>query len=110
MNLPAGIEQKEDRVLVKLAGEIDHHSAQKMREDIDACVRRARPACLSLDFSGVEFMDSSGIGLVLGRYRLMQEVGGTLELCNMPPSIRKVMRVAGIETLDIKQTPGGSEK
>lgn len=54
-------------------------------------------------FSGVEFMDSSGIGLVLGRYRLMQEMNGKLVLRAMPPHIRRVMRVAGIASLEIEE-------
>lgn len=52
---------------------------------------------------GVEFMDSSGIGLVLGRYRLMQEMNGKLVLRAMPPHIRRVMRVAGIASLEIEE-------
>ena len=52
---------------------------------------------------GVEFMDSSGIGLVLGRYRLMQELEGRLTLRAMPPHIRRVMRVAGIANLEIDE-------
>ena len=50
-----------------------------------------------------EFMDSSGIGLVLGRYRLMQEMNGKLVLRAMPPHIRRVMRVAGIASLEIEE-------
>lgn len=101
--MPALIENEEDGVAVLLSGEIDHHSALRMREEIDACVRQKRPDKLVLDFGRVEFMDSSGIGLVLGRYRLMQELEGHLILRNLPAHIRKVMRVAGIENLDIRQ-------
>ena len=56
----------------------------------------------------MEFKDSSGIGLVLGRFRLMQELEGALRLANLPPHLRKVMRVAGIENLDI--SIGGEEQ
>ncbi len=97
-----------DTVTALLTGEIDHHGAGQLREAIDDSVRRTCPRTLVLDFGGVEFMDSSGIGLVLGRYRLMQDMGGKLTLRNMPPHIRRVMRVAGINSLDI-QGKGGDK-
>ena len=95
---------EEDRCLTAaVSGELDHHHTQKLREEIDRSVQKERPARLALDFSGVEFMDSSGIGLVLGRYRLMQELNGKLVLRAMPPHIRRVMRVAGIGSLEIEE-------
>ena len=99
---------KEGVLTAKLSGEIDHHSARELREAIDDTVRRTCPRLLVLDFGGVEFMDSSGIGIVLGRYRLMQDMGGKLALKNLPPHIRRVMQVAGISSLDIQEKRGGS--
>ena len=52
-----------------LDGEIDHHSAKNMRETIDAAIAELMPEMLVLDFKDVSFMDSSGIGLVMGRYK-----------------------------------------
>lgn len=95
-----------DVVTAILSGEIDHHGAQRLRETIDDSLRRTCPRTLVLDFGGVEFMDSSGIGLVLGRYRLMQDMGGKLVLRDLPPHIRKVMQVAGISSLDIQEKGG----
>lgn len=103
------VERKEKNITFKLSGEIDHHTAKTLREEIDRCTRSFRPDLLTLDFKGVEFMDSSGIGLVLGRFRLMQELEGGLRIVNMPPHLRKVMRVAGIENLDISINDGGDE-
>lgn len=57
------------------------------------------PKELVLDFGGVTFMDSSGIGLVMGRYKLMQELGGTVRLTQLSTSIRRVMQVAGMDKL-----------
>ena len=101
--MPVTIETNGDTMVARLSGELDHHHTQKLREEIDRNVQKERPARLALDFSGVEFMDSSGIGLVLGRYRLMQEREGSLVLCAMPPHIRRVMRVAGIANLEIEE-------
>ena len=97
-----------DTVTALLTGEIDHHGAGKVRDTIDDSLRRTCPRMLVLDFGGVEFMDSSGIGIVLGRYRLMQDMGGKLALKNLPPHIRRVMQVAGISSLDIQEKRGGS--
>ncbi len=97
--MPVRIMVGEEIVSVFLSGEIDHHNAKTMREQIDREVERALPVLLRLDFGGVEFMDSSGIGLILGRYRLMQDLKGRLELCGLPEHIAKVVHLAGIDHL-----------
>ncbi len=84
-----------------LSGEIDHHCAATLRYEIDSAVRELTPSELILDFSQVEFMDSSGIGLVMGRYRLMNELGGKVSINNPQPHIKKVMKLSGIEKLAI---------
>lgn len=84
---------------VMLDGEIDHHSAKSIREEIDEAIEFNMPSLLIMDFSGVSFMDSSGIGLVMGRYRNLQKNGAKLNLTNLPPNIYKVMKLAGIERL-----------
>lgn len=98
-----------DTVTALLTGEIDHHGAGKLRDSIDDTLRRTCPRLLVMDFGGVEFMDSSGIGIVLGRYRLMQDMGGKLALRNLPPHIRRVMQVAGISSLDIQEKRGDTQ-
>lgn len=92
-----------------LSGEIDHHSAKGIREEIDGSAARAKPEEMFLDFSGVTFMDSSGIGLVMGRYALMQELGGKLYVVNMSAPIGKVMKLAGLDRLAVLQN-GGCKK
>lgn len=106
--MPVRIERFPERgqAVAHLSGEIDHHSAREIREKIDLALQTAPAAQLVLDFKKVSFMDSSGIGLVLGRYRLMQELGGELRLQDLPDYIRKVMRVAGIENLQIIEKEG----
>lgn len=101
--MPVTIEVNGNTMTARLSGELDHYHTQKLREEIDRSVQKEHPNRLILNFAGVEFMDSSGIGLVLGRYRLMQEREGSLVLCAMPPHIRRVMRVAGIANLEIEE-------
>lgn len=86
---------------VYLAGELDHHNAAPLRERVDAVIRERHPEKLVLDFGGISFMDSSGIGFVMGRYKLMQSMGGCLQVRGATPRMEKVMRLAGLERLPI---------
>ena len=63
-----------------LEGEIDHDAAVVMRRQLDASVQTVKPRILCLDFASVGFMDSSGVGLVMGRYRTMKLLGGSLRI------------------------------
>lgn len=93
------LECQGDKLSVLLTGEIDHHSAGKMRDEIDTAIEHHRPACLVMDFGGVSFMDSSGIGLVMGRYKLMKTIGGSVCVINTPKALRRVMKLSGLYDL-----------
>ena len=82
-----------------LSGEIDHHWAAILREKIDERAAAAAPAILILDFSAVTFMDSSGIGLILGRVRLLQFWKGHVVLCGLSPNLGKMVELSGIASL-----------
>ena len=58
-----------DRLIVRLAGELDHYCAQSVRRDLDRLIADPSVRWLILDFTMLQFMDSSGIGVILGRYR-----------------------------------------
>lgn len=88
-----------DTVTAYLSGELDHHSAKEMREAVDNAVELNMPSKLVLDFKEISFMDSSGIGLVMGRYKLLKKSKAELYISNTPSSIYKVMKLAGIERL-----------
>lgn len=90
--------QSRDRLLrVSLYGEIDHHGAIGLREDLDALILSERPKRLVLDLSRIEFMDSAGLGLLMGRYRLMRELGGVMAIENANRRIMKILSLAGME-------------
>ena len=95
------IQIDEKTVTACLEGEIDHHTARAIREEIDKTASDTKCSLLLLDFSQVTFMDSSGIGLVMGRFKLMTELEGELRVVNTPPHITKVMRLAGIQKLKL---------
>ena len=90
---------KGEVVTAFLEGELDHHNAKEIREAIDSAIELNMPTLLVLDFSGITFMDSSGIGLVMGRYRLLSRTGAELQITGTSPSIYKVMKLSGIERL-----------
>ena len=91
----------------RLSGEIDHHSAREMREAIDDTAQKVKPACLRLDFSQVPFMDSSGIGLILGRVRLLQYWKGRVVLCGMSAQLGRMVELAGIGSLAVIERRAG---
>lgn len=90
---------KEGMLTALLSGEIDHHNARAIRESIDETAGKTKPKELILDFSRVQFMDSSGVGLIMGRYRLMQVLGGSVTIANLPPKVEKVVSMAGLDKL-----------
>ena len=93
-----------DVLTARLTGEIDHHSAGELRRQIDEAVERGHPRELHLNFERVSFMDSSGVGLIMGRYRLMGTLNGTLRVEAVPPSLEKMMKLAGLERLPVWNT------
>ena len=84
---------------VFLEGDIDHHSAREIRSRIDTKVFIQRPDELILDLSRVCFMDSSGLGLILGRYTKAVELGIAFKIANPTPEIRRILDLAGTERL-----------
>lgn len=88
-----------DELLICLKGEIDHHSAVRIRTEIDGRISRVRPSTAVMDLSSIDFMDSSGLGLIMGRYAKMQAVGGRLIVKNPNERIVKIFKLAGLERI-----------
>lgn len=82
-----------------LCGEIDHHNAKEIREELDRFILSVQPKEFAIDFKEISFMDSSGIGLIMGRYKLISEFGGRLIVKNPQTYIKRVFRLSGIERL-----------
>jgi stage II sporulation protein AA (anti-sigma F factor antagonist) len=100
------LEMEQDVLTARLRGELDHHTAAALRQKIDGAAESHNPHTLILDFSHISFMDSSGIGLILGRYKLMRGKGGTLKVTGASPRQLQVMKMAGLEKLDILDKEG----
>ena len=99
--MSAKVEYRQNEISVFLDGGIDHHSASIIRTSVDDAILKRRPETLILDFGGVTFMDSSGIGLVIGRYNSIKPYGGTIVIENTGTQIKKVMRLAGLDRLAV---------
>lgn len=93
------IKSQNGTAIVVLSGEIDHHTAKNLRSELDKFVITMQPEVLAIDFSNITFMDSSGIGLIIGRYKLLKECGGQLEIHSPQPYIRRVLKLSGIERI-----------
>jgi stage II sporulation protein AA (anti-sigma F factor antagonist) len=88
----------DDSILeIKLTGEIDHHSAVNVRSEIDGLIFDLRPQKVVLDLSEISFMDSSGLGLIMRRYALIKDFGGTLSLRAPTVAVMKILSLAGME-------------
>ena len=81
---------------LQMTEEIDHCMADKIRNKADFEIQKYMPKKVLMDFDNVSFMDSAGIGMILGRYKMAQMVGGTLQIANVTPSIKKVLEMSGI--------------
>ena len=93
------IKNENDTAVAVLKGEIDHHNARSLRTELDHYIVTVQPERFAIDFAGITFMDSSGIGLIMGRSKLMKECGGSLEIRNAQPYIRRVLKLAGVERI-----------
>lgn len=92
-------ELSDDIIAAILTGELDHHSTLCVRTDIDHAMEVYRAKHLVLDFSGVGFADSSGIGMIMGRYNKVKEKSGRIVLCGCSPYMKKILEMAGIFTI-----------
>jgi len=85
-----------DTLTVILSGELDHHTSEYVREELDRLIEDVSIKHLILDLKGLQFMDSSGIGVVLGRYRTMAKREGSVGVKNTTPRIDKIFEVSGL--------------
>ena len=98
--MPVSIKRKKDVVFAFIKGEVDHHTAPEMREAIDDALSSSESCeTLVLDFYDVSFMDSSGVGLVMGRYRYATTLGKKVRVDNLDDRNYKIMQMSGIEKI-----------
>ncbi len=87
------------RLTVQLKGELDHHSAERARSVLDTMLHDVSVRELVLDLSEISFMDSAGLGVVLGRYRTIQLRGGRIIVRGVSPSVDRIFKMSGLYAL-----------
>lgn len=90
-------ERRRDTVTVRITGELDHCSAQPIRRELDGLIADPAVKKLVMDLQDMAFMDSSGIGVILGRYRALALRGGKVAVKNMNPQVKKVFLLSGMD-------------
>ena len=94
--MPITAERHPDGLTVTLTGEVDHHGARAMMDALEDTIATQLPRRLTLDLSGITFMDSSGIALLLRTHRQVSGYGGTLKVTRIPIQPRRVLDAAGV--------------
>lgn len=96
---------KENKTLtLRLTEEIDQHTADRIRMQIDNEITRYSPKTVVFDFKNMSFMDSSGIGMVLGRYKLTKMIGGNFKIVNVGNRMKKIFDMSGVSRIiDIEE-------
>ncbi len=96
---------KEKNILtIKFTEDIDQHIADKLRRKMDDEIEKYIPKKVLFDFSSISFMDSSGIGMILGRYKLVKMLGGNVELINVNKPIKKLFEMSGVTRIIVIKT------
>lgn len=92
--------RKQNGVLVvRPSGELDQHSADVLRSQLDAALAEPDVVRIEFDMSGVTFMDSAGVGVLLGRYRLISKKGGSMGVYGASKSVERILRMSGVYTI-----------
>ena len=89
------------RVTFAFDGDIDEYACRTLRESIDSVIAEKRPAEVVFDLGGVAFVDSTGLGLILGRYKKIAATGGVLRLKDVPTQVDKVFRASGVYSVPL---------
>ena len=100
---------KDSTLHISLVGEIDHHSAVKLRNDVDAEIYSRKPKKVIVELSEVKFRDSSGLGFLMGKYSLIQKLRGTLSVANPNARTLRMIQLAGFDRLIKVEYPDKAE-
>jgi len=89
-------QKQRNAVTVKLAGELDHNTALRIREDLDQLISDPHVKRLIFDMNELSFMDSSGIGMIIGRYKVMARRGGTVAVRANNSHVERIIELSGL--------------
>lgn len=90
------MELRRRTLIVRLTGELDHHTADLLRSTVEAELDKEVASSVLLSLSGLSFMDSSGLGVILGRYRRLNQMGGKMAACCLNPQVQRIFELSGL--------------
>jgi len=96
MSLRVEMEVLGATLIVRPHGELDHHTSEMLRTKMEEAIRRGQVRHLVLSMRNVTFMDSSGLGVIIGRYRQIASLGGRMAICGASPHVRRLLEMSGL--------------
>lgn len=96
MGLTIDLEVKFDVLCIRLEGELDHHTADELRTKVNKLMEEELIRHILLNLGGLTFMDSSGLGVILGRYKKIAAAGGEMVVCSISPPVRRLFELSGL--------------
>jgi stage II sporulation protein AA (anti-sigma F factor antagonist) len=96
MNLQIEMEHHRGVLIVRLSGELDHHTSDMVRMQMDEAIQRRQCEHIVLSLKHLQFMDSSGLGVILGRYKLIKQKGGKMAVCDVNPPVHRLLDMSGL--------------
>lgn len=96
VSLSIQMEAKNQVLLIRLNGELDHHTAEKLRKEAESAIKKHNINHIVLNLKELHFMDSSGLGVILGRYKQIQKKGGEMIICAISPPVKRLFDMSGL--------------
>ncbi|TMV51356.1 anti-sigma F factor antagonist [Paenibacillus mesophilus] len=96
MSLHIELEHHRRTLIVRLKGELDHHTAETVKVKMEEAILRGDVNHVVLSMKDLSFMDSSGLGVILGRYKLITARGGKLVVCDVNPAVYRLFEMSGL--------------
>jgi stage II sporulation protein AA (anti-sigma F factor antagonist) len=96
VGLAVNLELKHAVLLIRLDGELDHHTADLLRTQVDDYLRENKVSHIVLNLEGLSFMDSSGLGVILGRYKQIKSQNGEMVVCAISQAVRRLFEMSGL--------------
>ncbi|MCP8966944.1 anti-sigma F factor antagonist [Ectobacillus ponti] len=96
MSLSINLEVKRDVLCIRLEGELDHHTAEELRTKVTDVLEKNQLHHIILNLEHLSFMDSSGLGVILGRYKHIKSLGGEMVVCAISPAVKRLFEMSGL--------------
>ncbi|MBU8907868.1 anti-sigma F factor antagonist [Desertibacillus haloalkaliphilus] len=96
MSLQVDLERKGSVLCVRLSGELDHHTAETLRTQVDEEIVKYQMKHIILNLEQLSFMDSSGLGVILGRYKQVKNNDGEMVVCAISPAVKRLFEMSGL--------------